>query len=374
MKDNQSLRNEDIELCKKYVRSVFICRRERKSQVLRIFNEITLKEFYFNGWKYSIDDLKFSIGDLQFDVIWFSPITVIDALYPISQIISNEPILIAGINDSTTALFRNNSRRLFIKGATLESRTLSALGLIRSLLIRNIEAKILNYFDIVLVQTPADKKWLDNISKGSLSKKIVMLSNGVDDTLFELPISLHDDILYLANLEGEYSDIAIWLIDEVWPRICEHNKNSNLVIVGKGANDRIRSRIMAGNRIAYFEFIENLSDVFKGKGLSVAPSFKTYGLINKVIESMAAGVPVVGDKGSFNGISGFENMKHGVVANGTQQTVEAVSWLLKTPEARSQIARSGRELIRYQFSWRDRIRTITDAIINIRVSHMPRRN
>jgi len=90
--------------------------------------------------------------------------------------------------------------------------------------------------------------------------------------------------------------------------------------------------------------------------------FKGYGLINKVIESMAAGVPVVGDPSCFNGILGFTNGRHGIVANNADAFVKETLKLFDNPMKRRDIAKSARTLVRKNFSWEKKIRTIVKRI------------
>ena len=101
----------------------------------------------------------------------------------------------------------------------------------------------------------------------------------------------------------------------------------------------------------------------------LAPVFKGYGLINKVLESMAAGVPVVGSADSFNGISEFTNGQHGIIADDAESFVAETLRLLANPIRGREIAYSARALVKKRFSWEDRIGTIERRIELIKSSH-----
>ena len=98
----------------------------------------------------------------------------------------------------------------------------------------------------------------------------------------------------------------------------------------------------------------------------LSPVFKGFGLINKVVESMAAGVPVVGTSGSFNGISEFNNGQHGIISNNVDSFIAETSKLLTNPKKRRDIANSARALVRKNFSWEDRISAILKKIEKIK--------
>ena len=57
----------------------------------------------------------------------------------------------------------------------------------------------------------------------------------------------------------------------------------------------------------YTQFVDNLQDIYIGKTISIAPIFKDYGFINKVAESMASGLIVIGDSSAFNSIDAVDS-------------------------------------------------------------------
>ena len=234
---------------------------------------------------------------------------------------------------------------------------------LRSWGVSRIEAKMLRIYDLILLQTDVDKKWLDKISSGKLAKKTMAVSNGVNDDLFDLPI-MNDgkDILFLGILNNGYGKSLEWLMNNVWPKIRKAHKDTRLCVVGRGASDQLRLRMAEDNHITYTEYLPNICEVFKNKVVMLAPVFKGYGLINKVIESMAAGVPVVGDSGCFNGISEFTDGRHGIVANDADSFAKETLKLLANPKKRRDIADSARALVRKNFSWEDRIEDIVKRI------------
>jgi glycosyltransferase involved in cell wall biosynthesis len=188
----------------------------------------------------------------------------------------------------------------------------------------------------------------------------------VNKQLFKIPISSKGkDIIFLANLAGGYKHIVIWLITNVWPLIKNNHDIGKLVVIGKNAPDYLKIILKKDESIQYIEYVSNLKDAFIGKSVMIAPSFKNYGLINKVIESMAAGVPVVGDYGSFNGIPNFRNNIHGIIAKDSKSMAEEIIALIGSPQKRENMAIAARNLVRLHFEWDKRIDELDKKIRSI---------
>ena len=73
---------------------------------------------------------------------------------------------------------------------------------------------------------------------------------------------------------------------------------------------------------------------------------------------MAAGLPVVADKGSFSSIPEFTNGEHGLVANDAATMIVAINRLLDSSEFRVELGQHARDLVRRHFKWSDRIQEV----------------
>jgi len=141
-------------------------------------------------------------------------------------------------------------------------------------------------------------------------------------------------------------------VENLW--VIERSSPSFLLIVGKNIPHQLLQGLAKDTRIKHSEYIPGICNLYRDKAVLLAPIFKGYGLINKVIESMAAGVPVIGDSGSFNGIPDFVNGCHGIIANDAKSMAEEILGLLNSSIKRIEIAHSARSLVKSHFSWNDR--------------------
>ena len=364
LKDNgHVLDQEQLVENQRYANPIWSVNRSKKIIFQRLFGELTCQIFYFQGWLYNIDQIKRHLYGKTFDVIWIGRFVNTDIIEIIIDALGMEPIYVAGINDCATAMFRNMGKKFFIRGLTLRDRISNAIGWLRSWPIARIEAKILQKYNLILVQTPVELKWLNKISNGSLCSKTLVVSNGVNELLFRIPIKYtNNNILYLGRLDGEYAQVLNWIIENVWKRIKLVRPDVYFFIIGKNASKDLRCKMDKDKNIIYNEYIANINDIFKDKAIMLAPVFKNYGLINKVAESMAAGVPVIGDQGSFNGIPDFQNGQHGIIADNVERMAKAVLNLLDSPEKYFKMADSARTLIRNHFAWDDRIDIVNNKL------------
>jgi glycosyltransferase involved in cell wall biosynthesis len=362
-KKHSSLKNSFLEKNKSFVHNLWLIERERHPAVRRIVDELSGKTPYFFGMAHDSFILKKELKNQHFDVVWASPLSVTEVIPDLMNLLGPKPIYFASISDCLTAVLRTKGKRFFSRDLSLKLRFVYGVNWIRSWIVAGIESKILHQYNLIGVQTEEDRKWLNAISSGSLDNKVIVLPNGANEQLMERPVnSSGKDILYFAILSGGHGKVLEWILQKVWPAIKPNARQTKFVIVGKGASAKLKRLIDNDDRIEYFEYIADIRSIFDDKAIMLAPVFMEYGLINKVVDSMAAGVPVIGDKGSFNGIVGFENGRHGIVANGPQSFAKSALQLLNSIERRREIASEARALITNSFSWSDRIKSIDSKL------------
>jgi len=360
------LNNFQLASNKPYLENIWVLESSRSPALSRAKDEFVGRKPFFSGR--SIDEKKLGqiLADQTFDVIWGYNLGLAEIIEAIYKILDPRPIFVNGMSDSNTAVLRSLGKRSIVKGLDIRTRLLYFSSWLRSWRIGPIEAKMLRIYDLILLQTDVDKKWIDKISSGKLAQKTMVVSNGVNDDLFNLPIMTDGkDLLFMGILSNGYGKSLEWLMNNVWQYLKEAYDDTRFFVVGRGASDRLRMRMAEDSHIIYSEYIPNICDIFKNKVIMLSPVFKGFGLINKVVESMAAGVPVVGTWGSFNGISEFKNGQHGIIAVNVESFITETSKLLANPKKRKDIANFARALVRKNFSWEDRIDAILKRIEKI---------
>jgi len=135
----------------------------------------------------------------------------------------------------------------------------------------------------------------------------------------------------------------------------------SFVIVGAGAKDEDIKKF-SDLSIEYHPFVEDIYHFYLKSKILVAPIFKGYGTINKVIEAMAAGCVVVGDKTAFNGLENFVPGRDAFVAESPGEFLDCIKRTLADPSKAEMIGENSRALMRKDFSWNSRIDTVLSRL------------
>jgi len=322
----------------------------RKSRIARVLGEILGNGMYKDGWQ------RMKEGEIPSthlaDALIVSPFSAV-AKWDASTlgVDTNFRIKLAAVNDCTTAeyYFRGTqsfgSMWLVVKGV---------LDFLRSYRIATIEARTLSHYHQILMQTETDLGLMRRLVSQKLADRVVLVPNGIRPALLALtPRTDSKTVLFVAELSGEYAPIVQWLICEVWPRVMMTNEDWRLLIIGRGATPLVKEAICSAEGVSHIEFVEDLGAVYDQAAIAISPVFKGYGLINKTLEAMASGVPVVGGVAAFNGIEGFRSGRHGFSCRARDAAgfAAAICNLIGDSKLRTVISAEARRLVESQFQW-----------------------
>ncbi len=336
---------------------------KRKSKFRRVINEALLTEPYFHG--YDLRNVKVSSKTYSADVYFFNPFTALG--FTLSKTLNKNAIRAAWINDSITAMMRSRLNYLHMKNIPINKKLLFLSQWIRSLYMGKLESAALARHDLIFVQTTTERRWIENISQGKLNSRTHVVSNGVNDVLFKMfATDIKLNFLFFGDMSGIYNELVIWLLKNVWVILRESVPNSCFHLIGKNASANVLDIVKNDSRIHYQSYVQNIEDVFSEKGVMLAPVFKNFGIINKVLESMAAGIPVVGDRTAFNGINKFKNGTHGIIANTAAEMAENAKLLLVNTDLYNKISIHGKMLMQDNFSWESRISSVDKSLRRIK--------
>lgn len=154
---------------------------------------------------------------------------------------------------------------------------------------------------------------------------------------------------------------ALWFADKVWPTLRELVPSARWVLAGARPDPAVR-RLASRPGIEVHGDVDDLGKFLDRASVAIAPMASGSGVPIKILEAMAAGVPVVVDPWSA---AGLEDPSAVVVADDDAAWVAALHRLLGDPdEAASQAAR-GSEVWRRHYRpdrVRARIREAVDAV------------
>ena len=149
---------------------------------------------------------------------------------------------------------------------------------------------------------------------------------------------------YFPNQQG-----MIWFCDEVLPVIRQRRPATKLVIVGAEPSPAIQ-RLGELPGVTVTGTVPDVRSYVRGSALTVAPLMIARGTQNKILESMAMGVPVVCSETAAGGVDAVPG-KHLVVAGNRDAFVEATLDILDSPERRAELSQSGRDRVLAHHNW-----------------------
>ena len=121
-----------------------------------------------------------------------------------------------------------------------------------------------------------------------------VVPNGVDVARFHAvqppssaPVAVFTGVMdYPPNIEA-----AVWLAREVWPHVLAARPEARLQIVGASPAPGVRA--LAGAAVEVTGMVPDTRPYLWGASVAVAPLHTARGIQNKVLEAVAAGLPVV---------------------------------------------------------------------------------
>lgn len=182
--------------------------------------------------------------------------------------------------------------------------------------------------------------------------RIRMVRQGVDETLFDLELNLPSAprVLFLGNLSVPHNiDAAQQLVRHIWPIVRAARPDATLELAGANPVPALLA-LHGRDGISVPGALPDLRPVWQRASVMVAPLRFSAGIQNKILEAMAAGVPVVTTPAAAEAILA-QHGRHLRVATDDAGLAVATLATLAAGEADLPMRRAAREHIRAHFSW-----------------------
>jgi len=207
---------------------------------------------------------------------------------------------------------------------------------------------VANKFDVVFICSEVDR---DYLKKQGVKANIRIIRNGVDVQQFT-PEKIDynkNRIIFTGNMPyyANY-DAAIYFAKEIFPLVLREVPEAKFFIVGQNPPFRVRS--LASHNIIVTGFVHDIKAEYLKSAVNVAPMRFGAGTLNKIIESLVIGVPVIATPIAIEGFPD-ELKKITYVASGTDEFAKQVVRFLKTPELRRQFMELDKSIIKEMLSW-----------------------
>ncbi|MBE9110979.1 glycosyltransferase [Nodosilinea sp. LEGE 07298] len=216
-------------------------------------------------------------------------------------------------------------------------------------LLRRYERRYAQKFTDLVITTEEDRQFFAPIA-GQTPLHVV--PNGVD--LVQFPYRSADPgghslvfvgaMDYIANV-----DTAKFLAQAILPLLRQRYSDAALYLVGNKPTADVQA---LGNLpgVVVTGRVPSVAEYLHRATVCVVPMRIGFGIKNKTLEAMAAGVPVVASDRGLEGLA-VDQPQRALRANSVEEYVGAIGQLFEQPNLRATLSARGRELIETTFTW-----------------------
>jgi len=211
------------------------------------------------------------------------------------------------------------------------------------------ERKLSAKFDLCTTITRAECDTLEELALNGLND---WFSNGVDSQYF-VPHSHgynNHQVCFIGRMDYYPNEQAVTdFCHQVLPLLKQKIPDATFLIVGAAPTDNVK-KLANIDGVTVTGFVDDVRDYVRKSAVMVAPLSIARGTQNKILETMALGVPVVTSDVGARGIDG-DSINDFVVANSPMEYCDAVVQMMTNELVRQRYAKAGRKRIEENYSW-----------------------
>lgn len=219
-------------------------------------------------------------------------------------------------------------------------------------LLYRYEKRYCSKFSNIVVTTEEDRQQLQAFNPKA---EFEVISNGVDFSQFPYRTSDPNghQLIFIGAMDNLANiDAARYLSLEIFPQVQQRYPDATLALVGSKPVPEV-SELGALPGIKVTGRVPSMAEYLHQATVCVIPMRTGFGIKNKTLEAMAAGVPVVASDRGLEGLAvdGPNHPHRALRANSVAEYVEAISRLFEHPNLRHQLSQNGRLLIETEYTW-----------------------
>lgn len=156
-------------------------------------------------------------------------------------------------------------------------------------------------------------------------------------------------ILFVGSMDYHANiDAAAWFVRQIWEQIHDRHPGLSFLIVGRNPSPEVRA--LSSESVTVTGTVEDIRPFYCRALAAVVPLRVAGGTRLKILEAMAAGVPVVSTRTGAEGLE-VEDGENILLADTPGEVASAIEALVLSPEARNRLSRAGRALVAERYDW-----------------------
>ncbi len=187
-------------------------------------------------------------------------------------------------------------------------------------------------------------------------RRIEIFPNGVNEDFLSFneasgksPADKEYDLIFTGNMGYHPNIVACkYLVNKIKPILEDRGQKVKICLAGTNPSSEVKA--LASNEVVVTGFVKDLRPYIAASKIFIAPLFSGSGLQNKLLESMALGVPSLTTR-LVNNALGAEPGKEIIVCNDMENFSKTIIRLLQNPEAAEELGKAGKDFIKNNFSW-----------------------
>ncbi len=214
---------------------------------------------------------------------------------------------------------------------------------------RAFEPALCRRHDLILAISEGDRALLAPVSGGRPLLLLPLAPAAPADSAALPAVPPGPPVLLFVGAMDRAHNLAgvTWFLDHVWPRIHGTRPDARFYIVGGRPPAELSAR--ADDESCFVTgFVDDLARWYRAATIFVSPMLVAGGLLQKVVDAMAFGVPVVATSVCNHGL-GATPGEHLLTADTAETFAVAVLSLLRDPEAHARLGSAGQRFIQTRY-------------------------
>jgi polysaccharide biosynthesis protein PslH len=215
-------------------------------------------------------------------------------------------------------------------------------------LFRWFESRIAERFDLLLAISEGDRQLLAQERAPDRLLLVPLVPGFAGNATASVPSLVDDDevaLLFVGAMVREHNLVGVdWFLDAIWPEIAAAVPAARFYIVGGNPPEALQARADDEERVVVTGFVDDLAAWYRAATVFVSPLRVAGGLLQKVMDAMAMGVPVVATPVCNHGIGAVPG-EHLITADEPEAFATAVIELLRDRVLREKIGAAGKAFV-----------------------------